>query len=209
MENSFDKTASSTIDLLEARLRRLEFLLAGDTRSVLPQSRSDEVAVSVTERLELLEDGLNRLSSKSKVAKEILDLNTLYPDLFQSLPLEQIPTSLGSSNLLSIVLSSATLYPTTASRLTSILDVPVPPAETSASLVALQPRISKVEIVQEAQNRDLVELNKRSAEVLERWYKISVLGGGECWAEWEGRVARVERDTRRQEAMREKHDNVL
>jgi hypothetical protein len=107
------------------------------------------------------------------------------------------------------VLSSATLYPTTASRLTSILDVPVPPAETSASLVALQPRISKVEIVQEAQNRDLVELNKRSAEVLERWYKISVLGGGECWAEWEGRVARVERDTRRQEAMREKHDNVL
>jgi hypothetical protein len=81
MENSFDKTASSTIDLLEARLRRLEFLLAGDTRSVLPQSRSDEVAVSVTERLELLEDGLNRLSSKSKVAKEILDLSESPPSL--------------------------------------------------------------------------------------------------------------------------------
>jgi hypothetical protein len=63
--------------------------------------------------------------------------------------------------------------------------------------------------VQEAQTRELVELSKRSAEVLERWYRISVLGGGECWAEWEERVAKVERDARRQEAMREKEDNVL
>jgi hypothetical protein len=124
-------------------------------------------------------------------------------------PPEQIPTSLSSSNLLSIVLSSATLYPTTASRLTSILDVPIPPAETSASLMALQPRISKVEVVQEEQNRELVELSRRSAEVLERWYRISVLGGGECWAEWEGRVAMVEREARRQEAVRERDDNVL
>ncbi|KAH0544626.1 hypothetical protein FGG08_001276 [Glutinoglossum americanum] len=212
MENSFDKTASSTVDLLEARLRRVEFLLAGDRAGIShdpPEARDDEVKVPVTERLAMLENALKRLSSKSKVAKEILDLYILYPDLFQSLPPEQIPASLGTSNLLSIVLSSATLYPTAASRLTSILDVPVPPAETSASLIALQPRISKIEIVQEAQTRELVELSRRSTEVLERWYRISVLGGGECWAEWEGRIAGVERGVRRQEAMREKADNVL
>ena len=75
--------------------------------------------------------------------------------------------------------------------------------------MALQPRISKVEVVQEVQNRELVALNKRSAEVLERWYRISVLGGGECWAEWEGRVAKVEREARRQEAVRERSNGVL
>ncbi|KAI9780547.1 MAG: hypothetical protein M1839_006665 [Geoglossum umbratile] len=209
MENTFDKTASRTIDFLEARLRRIEFLLTGDYTRDVPQARSDQPEDSVTERLAGLEDALSRLSSKSKIVKEILDLHAIYPDLFLSLPLEQIPTSLSSSNLLSIVLSSAPLYPTTVSRLTSILDVPVAPAESSASLMALQPRISKVEVLQEIQSRELAELSRRSAEVLERWYRISVLGGGECWAEWEGRVARVEREARRQEAMRERSNNVL
>jgi hypothetical protein len=81
MQNSFDKTASRTIDFLEARLQMIEFILTGDCAHDAPQARSDQLEDSVAERLTTLENALSRLSSKSKVVKEILDLREPPPSL--------------------------------------------------------------------------------------------------------------------------------
>ena len=42
----------------------------------------------------------------------------------------------------------------------------------------------------------------RSARALQRWYEVGVVGSGECWAEWEGRLGDVEREVRRVEVLR-------
>ena len=83
----------------------------------------------------------------------------------------------------------------------------MPRAESSAGLVALEPRIAKIELLQESQARQISDLRSRSAAVLERWYEVGVLGGGDCWDEWEGRVGQVERTLKRQEmALKREHD---
>lgn len=132
-----------------------------------------------------------------------------FPDLFQPVPAGHRPTTLTTPNLASIVLSSASSYPETASRLTSLKDLPIPPAAASASLITLQPRLDKLVAVQDEQAKEIAELRSRSAAVLERWYEISLVGGGECWAEWEARIEKAERIVRRQEIMREKEEKEL
>ena len=122
-----------------------------------------------------------------------------------------MPTTLTTAELLAIVNSCATLYPTTASRLNAIKDLPVPPAESSASLIRLQPRLAKVELLQDSQAREMAELRTRSASVIQRWYEIGVLGQSECWAEWEGRLGNVEKTVRRREihdAKEEKENEI-
>lgn len=107
-------------------------------------------------------------------------------------------------NLASIVLSYASAFPETASRLTSLNDLPIPDAEASASLVELQPRLDRLAQVQEEQAKEVSELRTRSARVLQRWYEIGLVGGGECWVDWEGRLEEVDREVRREEVVREK-----
>lgn len=72
MENSFDKTATETIDLLEARLRRIEFVLSGKDGS--STTTSDVNTTSAVQRLADLEHSLHQLASKSRVAQDILTL---------------------------------------------------------------------------------------------------------------------------------------
>ena len=110
---------------------------------------------------------------------------------------------------LAIIKSCATLYPTTASRLTSILDIPLPPTESFASLISLQPRIAKIQHLQDSQATELADLRLRSAAVLQRWYEIGVLGGGECWTDWEERVVGVEKLVRREEATKARQDVAI
>jgi hypothetical protein len=81
--------------------------------------------------------------------------------------------------------------------LTSILDVPVPPAELSAQLIALVPRIARLEALQAAQNSEIAALRERSAALIQRWYTVNILGAGDSWAELEGRVGQVEQKVRR------------
>ena len=78
MEDTFDKTASDTINYLETRLRRIEFVLNGSSDSNEHVEKRNAGEGSVTERLAVLEGTLNRLYSKSTVAKEILDLRKLH-----------------------------------------------------------------------------------------------------------------------------------
>lgn len=73
------------------------------------------------------------------------------------------------------------------------MDSPIPNPNTSIELISLIPRINKVELLQEAQIKEISELRKRSARLLERWYLVGVEGGNECAAEWEERTGVVER----------------
>jgi len=91
----------------------------------------------------------------------------------------------------------------------SILDVPIPPANLSAQLIDLQPRIAKVEAHQAAQNADIAALRERSAAIIQRWYAVDVLHAGESWAELEGRVEHVERTVRRAALAKRRDDDVI
>ena len=104
--------------------------------------------------------------------------------------------------MLSIILSYASLISETASRLTSLTDTPIPDASLSASLIALQPRMNQLAAKQDEQGREIAELRVRTAKVLQRYYEVSLLGGGEVWGEWEGRMERVEREVKRVEVAR-------
>lgn len=133
-------------------------------------------------------------------------LDTAYPDLLHNDKNYTDPSdaALSPGERLAIISACATSYPTTASRLNSIKDVPIPPVESSLALIALQPRINRLEQLQEEQERELSELRLRSARVLKRWYEVGVLAGGECWVEWEGRVMGVEKRVKRVERWRER-----
>jgi hypothetical protein len=70
MNNTFDKTAVETIDLLEARLRRIEFVICGQVMEV---SR-EKCQPSAIQRLAKLESSLHQLASKSKAVQDLLKL---------------------------------------------------------------------------------------------------------------------------------------
>ena len=57
---------------------------------------------------------------------------------------------------------------------------------------------------QEQQAHVISELRVRTARVLQRWYEVGLVGAGECWAEWEGRLEDVEREVKREEVVRER-----
>ncbi|GAB1208021.1 hypothetical protein APSETT445_006758 [Aspergillus pseudonomiae] len=80
---------------------------------------------------------------------------------------------------------------------------------TSASLIQLQPRLDQLAQVQEEQAKQISELRVRTARALQRWYEIALVGGGECWAEWEGRLEDVEREVKREEVVRERRAKEL
>lgn len=62
---------------------------------------------------------------------------------------------------------------------------------------------------QEEQAKDISELRVRTARVLQRWYEVGLVGSGECWAEWEGRLEDVEREVRRREVIKERRENEI
>jgi hypothetical protein len=85
----------------------------------------------------------------------------------------------------------------------------VPDATSSASLIALQPQLDRLAQIQAEQAAAVSELRVRTAHVLQRWYEVGVVGSGECWAEWEGRLEGVEREVRRREVIRMKRENEI
>ncbi|MCJ1466840.1 hypothetical protein MMC07_005461 [Pseudocyphellaria aurata] len=202
MSSQEEKTALTTIALLEHRLQRIRILLGGNEEAeeflqdISPWSKEQTVLA----RLAKVENGLSKLSNKSPALGGLLNLYAAHSDLFQPSTTDFPSTSLTTPELIAIVSSYATLFPTTASRLKSINDVPIPPLDSSATLISLQQRIARLELLQEAHARSVADLRLRSASVIQRWYELGVLGGGECWTEWEGRVMNVEKRVRRVEA---------
>ena len=129
-------------------------------------------------------------------------IDKAHPDLFQPATRAEVPTSLTSSELLAIISSCATSYPTTASRLTAMRDSPLPSVKSSASLIALLPRLAQMELRQESQGREVAGLRLRTASVVQGWYELGVLAESECWSEWEGRLNVVESRVRRGETLK-------
>jgi hypothetical protein len=70
MENTFDKTALETIDLLEARLKRIEYVVCGhiDEHALQNQKKT------AVQRLGELEYSLHQIASKSSTVQELLKL---------------------------------------------------------------------------------------------------------------------------------------
>ncbi|KAE8161731.1 hypothetical protein BDV40DRAFT_301097 [Aspergillus tamarii] len=207
-----EAVARATIELLESRLRRLTYLLTGDanwtgvpTAPAKPASLDD----SVSRRLLSLERELERLSRNIPAVRDVLLLHDRFPDLFRPTPPQTLPENLTTQNLASIVLAYASAFPETASRLTSLNDLPIPDTQTSASLIQLQPRLDQLAQVQEEQAKQISELRVRTARALQRWYEVALVGGGECWAEWEGRLEDVEREVKRGEVMRQRRAKEL
>ncbi|KAJ5649857.1 uncharacterized protein N7484_003580 [Penicillium longicatenatum] len=207
-----DSVAGATIELLEARLRRLTYLLGGATDwTGIPTTPEKPASLeeTVSRRLASLERELEKLGRKVPVVRDVIQLHDRFPDLFQSPPSHEIPEGLSTRALTSIVLSYATAFPETASRLTSLNDLPIPDAQSSATLIDLQPRMDRVAQTQAQQAAEISELRIRTAKVLQRWYEVGLVGSGECWAEWEGRLEGVEREVRRREAVKERRENEI
>lgn len=231
MSTETDAVASATIELLEGRLHRLEYLLTGETQwtgqpSAAPKTES--LDDTVARRLDKLENTLNSLSKSNPAVRDVLQLCKLlanlmlgcccclliklnpdsrFPDLFpgtSSAQNESIPADLTTQNLASIVLSYATAFPETASRLSSLKDLPIPDAQASTALIELQPRLQKLLSIQERQAIEISELRARSARLLQRWYELGVLENSECWAEWESRLEDIEREVKRREVIRDR-----
>lgn len=71
MESPFDQTATETIDLLEARLRRIEYVVHGQEHAT---AGPEYEKASASARLERLERALHGLTIKSKVIKDLSQL---------------------------------------------------------------------------------------------------------------------------------------
>lgn len=77
MEGSADTIAEETLFALEARLRRIEFVLAGSSEDPIGELyalRKSGKESSVKSRLNSLERDLARLAAKSRTVKDMLDL---------------------------------------------------------------------------------------------------------------------------------------
>lgn len=103
------------------------------------------------------------------------------------------PKSQDLSTLASIVLAHATLFPETASRLSSLQTLQIPPAEQSSELLSLVPRLEQCNRTEEELANEVQVLRERSARCLEWWIKVGVVGMGDLWEDWERRVGEVEK----------------
>jgi hypothetical protein len=206
------QTMYGSLDLLEVRLRRLEFLLTGSSNldgapdGVTRPQRSEE---TLLERLRSLQASLDQLRKGDGVAGEMVrDVEAIYaryPELFgrQQVPNEDISTQA------SVVLSNATLYPETASRLSSLQSLQIPPAESSAMLVGLARDIEQCQQEQNKLDDQVQDLRQRSARCLEWWVKTGVIGMGNMWEDWEDRMIQLERQVSRFERQRKDEEGYL
>ncbi|CCU77481.1 nuclear distribution protein RO10 [Blumeria hordei DH14] len=200
MSSAFDSTALESLSLLEARLRRIEYAILGNPDE---KASTESSKASAAEQLSTLEQSLAQLTSSSDTLRNLLELHEKYPDLFHAPSADGASINLDTATILSIVVSSATLYSTVASQLTSMADIPVPSADLSARLIELQPRISRIEAIQVSQHLELSHLRERSALLVEREHTMNVLRLGDAWATMETRIKRVERKLAAREKVKE------
>lgn len=86
IETPLDKTAIATMDLLEYRLQRIEYVLSGDdeARIVLQRAAGQGKGFTTQARIARLENTILKLSSKSTVVEDLL---RLCEDICDELPL--------------------------------------------------------------------------------------------------------------------------
>ncbi|KND87825.1 hypothetical protein TOPH_07535 [Tolypocladium ophioglossoides CBS 100239] len=198
MDNPLDRTTLSTITLLESRLLRIEHLLYGPTASHPPPQHG-----SAVRKLGELERRFSVMLSHVRVYGELLKIYMSHPDFFHAPSPSEPPWQLSIDALRSIVLASASTFPSTLSSLTAIKDSPIPDTSESAALISMTERMRAIEATQVAQASDMAELRRRSEAVMRSWYEGSVLANSRFMADAESRVERVERQVRRRERVME------
>lgn len=133
-------------------------------------------------------------------------LDTKFPELLVSkspVPLTEL------SSQASVVLAHATLFPESASRLSSLQSLQVPSSEQSTKLSDLAPQIAHAQETQDELEQDIQELRQRSARCLEWWVKNGVVGMGDLWEEWEDRVRVAERQIGRIERRQKEEEGYI
>jgi len=194
MEQELESIAFNTLLLLEWRLRRLEFMITGQTTPSVDIVSSNE---PITNRIQRLQRSLYRLSTNSP----LLRLHGQKPELFR--PSAPQP-ELSEEQALAVVLSSAPALHATTSQLRALVEANpiIPPATSSVLWVQLKPRLEAIGDRQARIGKEVAELRRRSARTVVRWHEVEVLAAGRCWVEWEARVRRVERESARLEHSR-------
>ncbi|KAH7126248.1 hypothetical protein B0J13DRAFT_565041 [Dactylonectria estremocensis] len=198
-----DQTTLSTLDLLESRLLRVEHLLYGQT--VSPSLAQEYSAV---EKIGDLEKRFSLLISKIRVYGELVKIYKSHPDFFHSADPSEPPSQLSADAVQSIVLASASSFPSTLSSLTAIKDSPVPDPSESAALIALGDRMKAVEATQLAQAAEMADLRKRSERIIRSWYESGVLDNSNVMADIVSRVEIAERQVRRAERELDEEDDL-
>lgn len=89
------------------------------------------------------------------------------------------------------------------------MDVPVPPADLSAQLIELVPRIAQLEAIQATQDGEIAELRARSAAAIQQWYTNDILRAGDAWADLEGRVEQGEQKVRQATLAKKMEDSLV
>lgn len=83
MESPLNQIASNTIELLEARLRRIQYVTFGQQELMVTEDK-----IPATRRLKDLESALDQLVTKSRVMQDLLRLrmvlNYLHEDRLES-----------------------------------------------------------------------------------------------------------------------------
>ncbi|KAK4227395.1 hypothetical protein QBC38DRAFT_443804 [Podospora fimiseda] len=195
MEETLDKTSLATIELLEARLLRIEHILYGPTAPP-SQPPADSAITSLAE----LEHRFNILIRHFRVYAEILKIYFFHAQPSDpATPYSNTPaTSLSPEAVRATVLSYASQFPSTVSALSAVTgDTPVPDAKLSAELASLVPKMKGIEATQLAQEAEIAELRARSERVVKAWYEGGVLQYGRSIADAEGRLEKVERGVRK------------
>ncbi|OAA60233.1 nuclear distribution protein [Niveomyces insectorum RCEF 264] len=201
--SSIDQTSQATIELLGARLRRVEHLLYGASKTEAPPSPA---VVSLAD----LERQFTLLVSNVRVYAELLRIYHTSPSLFTAPPPGVPPTQLDPDALRATVLSYASAFPATASALSAaVVDTPVPDAALSAQLVALAPRMAAMVRTQNALDNQVAQLRHRSEQVVRRYYETQALAAAACVADVEARIERAEGQVRRRETARRAEDSGM
>ncbi|KAK7418654.1 hypothetical protein QQZ08_000131 [Neonectria magnoliae] len=198
-----DQTTLSTLDLLESRLLRVEHLLYGQTAS--PSLTQD---YSAAEKIADLEKRFSTLTSKIRVYGELLKIYKSHPDFFHAADPSDPPSQLSTDAVQSIVLASASSFPSILSSLTAIKDSPIPDPSESTILIALGGRMKAAEATQVAQLAEMAELRRRSERIIRSWYESGVLQNSSLMAGLESRVEMVERQIRRAERELDEEDDL-
>lgn len=206
-------TALSTLSLLNLRLSRLEHAITGTSKFSYEADEFDlaekDARATIPSQLQSLESRLTNLKRLDGLAGSIVrmidSLRREYPEVFidssSTIPVADNESSSvrDLSSRATRVLSHASLYTSTSSRLQTLQTMHIPPAAHSANLINVEPRLKELKLRQERLDTDIEELKRRSANIVEWWMKTGVVGVGELFEDWEARVRDAEMSVRRLE----------
>lgn len=206
-ELNADTVTQETVHHLEIRLRRIQYVLTGDSESRVDLGSDSRDTIAA--RLRTLDRNLTSLTTKSTTAAQVLKLQRDHASVFHPALNENSTDGLPSAALASIVLAHAQSYELMHKQLGIVSDLALPSPAALVPLVELQTRIDSTEARQNQLSLQVASLRSRSASLLESWYTSGVLDMSEQWTDWEERLRDIEILVRRLEAAKKREDGFV